>query len=398
MSSERAPRERPSAPERGHKPDRPPKRSRIRAFGRGVSKTALWVGGGIVGLILLLFIASFFLDEPMRRAMERSMNQRLKGYSVTLPKLHFQLIGLSVTLHDLTIRQKANPEPPVAFIPRLHAGVHWREILSGHIVSDFSFDRPKVHVNLPQLRKEASDPTPIKDKGWQEAALAIYPFKINLLRINDGDFVYIDEDPKRPLHIAHLNFRANNIRNIHSKDRTYPSPIHAEGVIFESGRGVIDGNADFLAQPFAGFHVTYKVEKVPLDNFRPITARSNLILKGGSLASEGEIEYAPKAKLAHVKDVSIDGLHLDYIHTLATAAAENTAKKDVKAAARKAANNPSVVLRLDKFEILHSTFGLTNKAKTPSYRLYLAGARLRVTNLSNHADQKPAVARLAGKF
>jgi uncharacterized protein DUF748 len=398
MSSERAPRERPSAPAKGHPPEKPRKRGRIRAFGIGVSKTAAWIVGGIVGLIVLLVIASFFVDEPMRRAMERSMNERLKGYSVTLPKLHFQLIGLSVTLRDLTIRQKANPEPPVAFIPRLHASVHWREILSGHIVSDFYFESPKVHVNLPQLRKEASDPTPIKDKGWQQAALAIYPFKINLLRIHNGDFVYIDEDPKRPLHVSHLNFRANNIRNIHSKDHAYPSPIHAEGVIFETGSGVIDGNADFLAEPFAGFHVNYKVQRVPLDNFRSITARSNLVLKGGVLGSEGEIEYAPKTKLAHVRDVSIDGLHLDYIHTTATAAAENEAKKTVKEAAKKASNNPEMVLKLEKLELLHSTLGLVNKAKTPAYRLYLAGADLRVTNLSNHAEDGLAHAKLTGKF
>ena len=398
MSSERAPREGPAAPAGGHAPGRPPKRSRLRAFWRGFSKTTLWILGSVIGLVLLLVIASFFVDEPMRRAMERGMNRRLTGYSVTLPKLHFQLFGLSVTLHDLTVRQNANPEPPVAFIPRLHASVQWQELLSGHIVSDFFFDGPKIHVNLPQLRKEASDQTPLKDRGWQRAAEAIYPFKINLLRVHDGDVVYIDEDPKRPLHIAHLQLRASNIRNIHSRDRVYPSPVHAEGVIFETGRGVVDGHADFLAEPFAGIHVLYNLEKVPLDDFSPITHRSNLILKGGVLASHGEIEYAPKAKFAHVEDVSIDGLHLDYIHTPQTAAAENAAKRNVKEAAKKAANNPGVVLRLDKFEILHSTLGLINRAKNPSYRLYLAGADLRVTNLSNHADQGPAVAKLTGKF
>jgi hypothetical protein len=397
MSSERAPRERPSAPERGHPPEKPRKKSRVRAFGRGVSKTALWTAGIIVGLIVLLFIASFFVDEPMRRAMERSMNEKLTGYSVTLPRLHFQLIGLSVTLRDLTIRQKANPEPPVAFIPKLHASVQWRELFSGHIVSDFSLDGPQIRVNLPQLRKEASDPTPIKDKGWQQAALAIFPFKINLLRVSDGDLVYIDEDPKRPLHVTHVQFRASNIRNIHSRDRTYPSPVHAEGVIFETGRGVVDGHADFLSEPFAGIHVNYRLEKVPLDNFRSITARSNLTLRGGVLASEGELEYAPKAKLAHVKDVSIDGLHLDYVHTAATAPAENAAKKNLKEAARKASNNPNVVLKLDKFELLNSNLGLVNKAKTPAYRIYVAGD-LRVTNLSNHAADGLARAKLTGKF
>jgi hypothetical protein len=200
------------------------------------------------------------------------------------------------------------------------------------------------------------------------------------------------------MHVAHLQFRASNIRNIHSKDRVYPSPVHAEGVIFETGRGVVDGHADFLAEPYAGVHVLYKVSKVPLDNFRPVIQRSNMIVKGGALASEGEIEYAPKAKFAHVKDISIDGLHLDYVHTAETAAAENAAKKTVKAAARKAANNPGVVLRLDRFEILHSTLALVNRAKTPPYRLFLSNADLRVSSLSNHADQGPAVAKLSGKF
>ena len=156
----------------------------------------------------------------MRRSMERSMNQKLTGYSVRLPRLHFRLIGLSVTLYDLQVIQQANPDPPVAVIPRLHASVEWKQLFTGHIVSDFLFEKPRLHINLPQLRQEVSDPTPLKDRGWQQAAEAIFPFKINLLRVNDGDIVYIDEDPKRPLHIAHLTFRANNIRNIHSKDRT----------------------------------------------------------------------------------------------------------------------------------------------------------------------------------
>src|SRR5262249_24069291 len=90
MSSEPAPRERPNVPQRGHTQEKPRKSRRITAFGIGVSKTTASIVGGIAELILLLFFASFFVDEPMRRAMERSMNRRLKGYSVTLPKLHFQ--------------------------------------------------------------------------------------------------------------------------------------------------------------------------------------------------------------------------------------------------------------------------------------------------------------------
>lgn len=353
--------------------------------------------GLMAGLTVLLFVASFFVDEPMRRSMERKMNQSLTGYTVRLPRLHFRLLGLSVTLSDLTVSQQAHPDPPVAVFPTLHASVQWRELLTGHIVSDFLLKKPRIRVNLPQLRKEVSDPTPLKDRGWQQAVEAIFPLKINLLRVDDGDVIYIDEDPKRPLHIAHLTLRASNIRNIHSKERTYPSPVHAEGVIFETGRGVVDGHADFLAAPFAGVHVIYKAAAVPLDNLRPISARSNLILKGGSLDSEGEVEYAPKAKLVHIKDLTVAGLHLDYLHTQQTATAE-TARKEKVAAAAKDAGDKGVVLKLDKLDLVQSNLGLVNRAKNPPYRMFLSDANLHLTNLSNQFGQGPAVAKLRGKF
>ena len=398
MATERGPADAPPAPGRGQPPRKSRRAGRLRATVRALPRAASWILLGVVGLILLAVIASFFVDETLRRSMEREINRRLTGYSARVPRLHFSIFDLSVTLRDTSVSQNAHPDPPVAYLPRLRASVQWKELFSGHIVSDFLFDKPRIHVNLPQLNKEASDPTPLKDHGWQEAALAIYPFKINLLRVDDGDFVYIDTDPGRPLHVAHVYFRANNIRNIHSKGRVYPSPVHAEGVIFETGRGVVDGNADFLAYPFPGVHILYGMEKVPLDNFRPLAARSNLTLKGGVLASHGEIEYAPKAKFAHVKDVSIAGLHLDYMHTLPTAATENAVKKNVKQAAKKVANNPEIVLKLDRLELLRSTLGLVNKAKTPAYRLYLTDANLKVTNLSNHAREGPAAAKLTGKF
>ena len=50
-------------------------------------------------------------------------------------------------------------------------------------------------MNLQQLRAEAADPTPVKDHGWQEAFEAIYPLKINELRVTGGRVTYIDEGP-----------------------------------------------------------------------------------------------------------------------------------------------------------------------------------------------------------
>jgi hypothetical protein len=379
-------------------PPTEPSPPRRRRFTRGVSRAALWAGGVIVGLLVLLFVASFFVDEPIRRSMERHINQSLKGYEARIGGLHFQLIGLSVTLRDVTVRQQQHPDPPVMKIPRLHASVHWREILSGKVVADFVLDGPELYVNLPQLEAEAKDPTPMKEKGWQQALEQIYPLKINRWRINDAKVTYIDEDPNRPLTLTRLNMVATNIRNIHSKDRTYPSPLHAEAVVLGTGRGVIDGHANFLAEPFPGIHTVVSLEKVPLDYFRPIVERSNLTVKNGELGMHGEIEYAPKFQFVHLSDLTVRGVTLDYVHTAATAGAETARKRQVAQAAKESSNRSDRVVKLDRLTIEDSEVGLVNKAKTPGYRVFVSNLHLDVTNLSNHFAEGPAKATARGLF
>src|SRR6185369_14609547 len=187
----------------------------------------LWILILAILALVLLFVASRF-DETLQRTLEAKINQHLQGYTVTLGHAHLSPLGLSLTLRETVIRQQANPEPPVADIPRLKISVEWRQILTGHLVSNAVFVQPKIHVNLPQLRQESRDRMSLKDRGWQQAFEAIYPLKVDHLEVRDGSVVYIDEDPKRPFQISRLNLSASNIRNIQSRDRVYPSALHAE--------------------------------------------------------------------------------------------------------------------------------------------------------------------------
>ncbi|HEX5135195.1 MAG TPA: hypothetical protein VFW81_07385, partial [Thermoanaerobaculia bacterium] len=45
------------------------------------SKHTLQILGILVILALAVIVASFFVDEPMRRAMEKNINERLTGYT-----------------------------------------------------------------------------------------------------------------------------------------------------------------------------------------------------------------------------------------------------------------------------------------------------------------------------
>ena len=352
----------------------------------------LWVIA-IAGLLLLaLFVARHF-DEYLRRTLESKINQRLHGYSASIGHAHLSPLGLSVTLERAVIRQQANPQPPVADLPSLTASVEWRQILHGHLVADATFDRPRVHINLPQLRKEARDQVKLTDRGWQDALEAIYPLKFNLVEVHNGDLVYIDVDPQRPLHVSRWNFVASNIRNIQSAQHVYPSPIHSDGVIFDHGSGVLNGHADFLAKPYPAFQAVYKVESVPLDRLRPIVQREDLTLSGGILASHGDFEYGPQRRHVHVADVVVQKLLLDYTHKPAAPA-------PVEKAVAKAAKNPqpAVPVQVDRLRLANSRLGLISWAKDRRFRVYVSSANLDVTNLSSGFRQGAAKASLTGLF
>jgi uncharacterized protein involved in outer membrane biogenesis len=197
-----------------------------------------WIGAAVALLTLAGLasaIALFFIDEPLRRYTEAKMNARLKGYTATIGALHFSPINFSLELRDTVIVQHAHPDPPVANIERLHASVHWRALLAGRVVGDILIDRPVVVLDLPQAKQEISDATPVKDKGWQDALQAIYPLKINALRISRGDVTYKDNGPFKPLRVQDLEVQASNIRNVHSERGVYPSPMRLTARMFGGG-------------------------------------------------------------------------------------------------------------------------------------------------------------------
>ncbi|PYQ66987.1 MAG: hypothetical protein DMF53_02495 [Acidobacteria bacterium] len=387
------PRERhePVEPEPPRRPEETTRQPRAPLGRRGL----LWVILAAAVVLVIALVAHSF-DEYLRRTLETKINQRLHGYTVSLGHAHVSPLGLSLTLRDAVIRQNANPNPPVADIPRLKASVEWKEVLSGHLVADAVFDRPRVHIDLPQLQQEAKDPVKLKDRGWQQAFESIYPLKFNQIQVREGDLVYIDTDPTKPLHVSRWNATASNIRNIHSRERVYPSTIQTDGVVFDTGRAFVNGNADFLAEPYPGVHVLYKVENVPLSRLRPIVQRANLTVSGGALSSQGEVEYGPKHREARIADVTVRGLHLDYTHTTATAPAE---KERGKAVVRAAKNpEPTMQVEIERLRVVDGNLGLITPAKDRRLRVYLGHANLDVTNVSSGFREGPAKATLTSNF
>ena len=362
------------------------------------SRIAGWIVGTLAVLVLAIFIASYFLDPIVRTRVENAMNEKLVGYHTSLSHAHVQLLSLTLILDGLIVKQDAHPTPPVADLPKVEFNIHWREVFTGHIVGQVLLTHPHVHINLIQLRSEESDPVPLSKKGWQDALEAIYPFKINLFRVQNGEATYIDTDPQRPLHLNEISLSADNIRNIHYNDLVYPSPFHAKSVVFDKGRLTIDGRANFLEKPFPGVNAKYQVESIPLDKFEPEVQRANLHVYHGILRSSGAVEYSPKVAKVDVDNATIDGIHLDYVHTSQTATAESSRMKIVKADAAKVNNAPGLQLRAREVALTNSDLKFLNNSANPHYQLVISNGNMRATNLSNHLNDGPAKFQFNGKL
>lgn len=372
----------------------PRRRFRLRAPGRR-TRTALLIAGIVLALIIA---GSFFVDEPMRRTIESQMNARMKGYTVRIEKLRFHPIGLSVTLYNLSFSQDAHPDPPVLSIEKLDASVEWKALMHLALVANFRIERPKLYVHLEHLRQEAEDPTPVADKGWQDAFKTIYPLEINMVVIADGEAEYVDPGPFKPVTITGIQVRAENIRNVESKARDYPSPVEAKAVVFETGRLTIDGHADFLAEPHAGVKANVRLADVPLDYFKPVTNRYNLTVEGGVLSGEGLIEYAPTIRGVDLKSAEVSGIKIEYIHTPKNV---GVAQKTTKAAAEKTketADRPDLLVRAERVRMTKSEVGITNKTADPPFRVFLTNVNLEVDNVSNQRAEGVGEIHLTGLF
>ena len=357
-----------------------------------------WIVGIVVALLLIIGLAVAFIDEPLRAYAERELNRRVEGYTFHIGKLDFHPIGLSIDLEDVTVIQTDHPDPPIAQLTKWHASVHWRELLSGHLVSDQSIDRPILHLTRPQAAKEAKDDVPADKRGWQEAVYAVYPLQINEFTITNGDITYRENSTSKPLHVGQLNFRATNIRNVRSKPDEYPSDVHLDAVLFDKGRLTLDGRADFLAEPYMGMNADISLKDVELANVLPITAQRQVHLTQGVLSTAGHVEYSPRTQVVRLKDLSLRDVKLDFVHAATTASKEKDTGQKVARAADKVENHPKLLIRIDKGMIDNSEFGFVNKATNPQYRVFLTGTDMYLENWSNQLSEGTAIVRLRGMF
>ncbi|MBY0274453.1 DUF748 domain-containing protein [Candidatus Binatia bacterium] len=361
-----------------------------------------WLTGtalAITGLILLAYVVGFAVAEPLRREAERHMNAALVGYRVSIGGLRLNVLGLGVDLLDLRVVQTSHPKPPIADIRRFGASIQWWALLHGRVVGDLVIVEPKLLLDLAQAQAEVKDDRELTEHGWQDAVRSIYPLEINALEVRRGSVTYDDGSKIGPIHATDVHLLAQDIRNVASREGTFPSPLRIDATVFDSGEVGFDGSADFLAEPHAALRGELRLEALPLKPITPIADAWGVRIEGGTLSLDGTVATAVDDTDVHLSSVRIDGMRADYANAGEPGArGKRVAEKTVRTATdpEKA---PKTAVRVDELRLVNAELGWIDETADPAYRLFLAKLGVTVRDFSNSTSAgKPGRADLDGSF
>jgi len=129
-----------------------------------------------------------------------------------------------------------------------------------------------------------------------------------------------------------------------------------------------------------------------------VTSRYHIYVSQGVLSADGHAEYAPQTQTVRLKTLSLRDAKLDFVHAPAARGQEKETAHKVARTAEKAANHPTLLLRIDRGDIENSEFGFVNKATHPAYRTFITGTDIHLENWSNQLSEGTAIVRLRGMF
>jgi len=316
-----------------------------------------WIIGIVTALAIVFVLVRLVvarIDEPLRRYLERRVNDSLSGYTVSIGSLDLQIRGFAVELKEVTLVQNARPSPPVLYLPSWRTSVEWRALLSLALVADTTFWQPRLFMTLDQTAQEASDPVPVTEHGWQDALQAVYPLKINTLRIIDGEVLYYDVGRVPPIKLQDVQFVASNIRNVRSLPGHYPSPIELRCAVL-GGTLTARGRADFLAKPNPTMATDFDLRDANLVPMAPMARRFDLTITEGKVGAAGKITLETKETTIDLARLEVAKPQIEYARD--PRPNERPVEQAV-VAAKDAATKPGVRVDVRDLRIRDGTLGL----------------------------------------
>ncbi len=355
-----------------------------------------WAGGIAAALVAALLFAAAVADDPIRKYIEDKTNASLKGYTLRIGKLDLHPLTLSLDLENVALIQNRHPDPPIAHIPKWHAGVQFVGLLTGKVVSAHRIDGPSAHVTRPQAKAELKDPRP---SSWQDTVRNLFPARISELKVTQAQVTYYDHPKAQPVKLTDIQFEAGGIENRGGEGEVYPSTIKLEARLPQGGRVAAEGHANLLTKPLPAVNVDFELADIALIEFVGLAGGYNLQLDRGKLTANGHAEYAPWKQVADVREVRLEGVKADYVYRQHPR--DEARRAEAAAVAKKAKDNPLLVVNVKQGKVLDSEFGFVNKSSNPEYRVYVGEVNADLDNFTTRLRELQggdAVVKVTGRF
>jgi hypothetical protein len=209
----------------------------------------------VAALIFVWFYAPYFVRDYINKSFAG-----LPGYTGRVEWVRIHPITASIDVYDFHIDKDGIP---VHFFnsPRWHVSLQWSQIFHGT-------QRASVIIYDPRVNMVAGPDSGSSQVGisgvWIDAIKALIPWRVNQLRIHNGDVHFLDfnANPKVDLELNKLEFAAENMSNSKRLKVPLPATIKITGNPLLTGWFEMDMAINF-DEKYATFTQTFTMEHVP---------------------------------------------------------------------------------------------------------------------------------------
>lgn len=227
----------------------------------GSKRTRLIIESLLVSLAVILAVAWFSAPYIARDYI----NQRLAGlpdYRGRVEWVRIHPWTASLDIYDIHLDKKTGDIPVHFFYAsRSNISLQWSQIFHG-------VERASVTILNPQINfvtgPSAEQSQIYISKVWLEAIKDLIPWRVNQIRIHQGDVHFLDfhADPKVDLEVSDVELAADNMSNSEGLKIPLPATVKI------SGRPLVTGTIEMnlavnLDEKFATFTQNVSMEHVP---------------------------------------------------------------------------------------------------------------------------------------
>jgi hypothetical protein len=362
-----------------------------------------WIitGATVSVLIIAVLVASSFLSEPIKNYAERQASERLPDFEITIGKLRVQPFRLAVAAHDVVVRLRTKPDPPLGQIDEVKAKVRFLPLLTGKIDLHLEIETPQLAATGQQIDSilHTSKKEEVKEEAvaWQDKLREMMPVRVSL-SISDGKVRYQSEPTVQPIEVHALNVSTSNVTNRPAENDSYPSDLRVTARLADEAEVALESRADFLAKPSPRVDGDLKVNNLTLPTLLPLTGQYNVQLRQGAFDMTSHIYYAAPTTVVEVNDFLLEDAKVDYVHAAQTKQREMKRAKKGAEKVKEVHKDPTVVVKVSHGKIAKSDVGFINKATSPDYRVFLSDLNIELQNFSNRPEEGMGTVKLTGNF